>query len=202
MNTQTTFRSNNNNKYIQPNRQRNNQVQIPLNLTKKKELKKEFSLEGSINAFPTLSRIDNNNHQTPILSFANATKTEKKEIVNVNVSDTIPGWIHIRKNNGKIEYKEGIPTNRYPFSYDNFDFKLGSAMFKNRLAREQYERDNEIDRLGDLSLYYGEKTLYELFDDEEELMMNENYDDSLSSSEQSDYDDSNDIIANKFENNN
>jgi hypothetical protein len=187
MNTQTTFRYNK-----------------PSNPTKKKEPKKEFSLEGNLNAFPTLTRSDNNNNKQSILSFANATKSEKKEITIENVSDAIPGWIHIRidNNNGKIQYKEGKPTNRYPCSDDNFDFKLGSAMFKNRLAREQYERNNDIARLGDFSEYYGEKTLYEMYADEEQSLLSEKYDDSLSSSDQSDYDDYHDNNNNKFENTN
>jgi hypothetical protein len=207
----STVNNNNINKYIPPNR-KNNTVSPdtitklnPSKLTKKKEPKKEFSLEDQTNAFPSLSRsdIDNNNNR-PILSFANATKAEKIKPTEDTTSDIIPGWIHIRKSDGTIEYKEGPPTTRYPCSYDNYDVKLSSAMFKNRLAKDQYERDNDISRLGDLSEYYGEKTLYEMFADEDRLLYSTRDNENSSSSEYSDYDDyyDNTLFENKFESTN
>ena len=52
-----------------------------------------------------------------------------------------------------------------------------------RLAIEQYERDNDIIRLGDLSQYYGEKTIYEMFEEEERLINNQPETDNSSSSD-------------------
>uniref|UniRef100_A0A6C0IIA8 Uncharacterized protein n=1 Tax=viral metagenome TaxID=1070528 RepID=A0A6C0IIA8_9ZZZZ len=193
MKTSTAFQ--NNNKYIPPNRQSFT--------TKKKELKKEFSLESQASAFPSLSRNDNDKINKPLLSFANATKTKQtEEVVTAVVSDVLPGWIHIRNNNGKLECKAGKPTTRYPCSDDHIEVKLSNAMINNRLAKAQYERDNDVNRLGDLSQYYGAKTLLELFADEEEAMQNTTDNDNLSSSEYSDYEDSNNIFGNKFENSN
>jgi hypothetical protein len=198
MNTSSAFQNNNNNKnknkYIPPNRQ-----SFP---TKKKELKKEFSLESQASAFPTLSRNDNDKLNKPILSFANATKTKQPEVTAAVVSDVLPGWICIRNNNGKIEYKLGEPSTRYPCSDDHMELKLSNDMINNRLAKAQYERDNDVTQLGDLSRYYGAKTLLELFADEEEAMQNTIDNDNVSSSEYSDYEDYNNVFANKFENSN
>ena len=180
-----------NNKYIPPSK---------TNLTKKKEPKKEFSLKEHDAAFPALTT--SNNNLKPLLSFANATKN--KEVSNgptdVIKSDVIPGWVHIRTNNGKIEYKYGRSTDRYRCSDDNFENRLSSIMCNNRLAKEQYERNNDIYRLGDLSEFYGEKTIYELFEEEEFLLYNNNSDSDNSSSSETEYESYFDTYENnKFE---
>jgi hypothetical protein len=180
------------NKYVPPSK---------LNLTKKREPKKEFSLtEHEESAFPALT-ISNNNLK-PLLSFANATKNKEvnKDTTDLITSDVIPGWVHIRLNDGKIEYKYGKSTDRYRCSDDNFENRLSSIICKNRLAKEQYERDNDIYRLGDLSDYYGEKTIYELFEEEENLLYNNNSDSDNSSFSETEYESYVDTYENnKFE---
>jgi hypothetical protein len=47
------------------------------------------------------------------------------------------------------------------------DIRLGNILVKYRLAKEQYSRNCDIERLGDLSEYYDMKTLQEQFADEE-----------------------------------
>ena len=182
----------NNNKYVPPSKKHlpqsntSSQSNTSLNLTKKKEPKKEFLLKpNDDSAFPTLNSLTSSTNLKPLLSFANATKKEVIQETADFVSDVEPGWIHIRKNNntGKIEYKYGKSTVRYPCSNDNFEQRLSRIIFNNRLAIEQYERDSDIIRLGDLSEYYGEKTIYEMFEEEERLLNNQNDSDNSSSSE-------------------
>lgn len=184
---------------------------FPSSLTKKKEPKKEFSILSQSTSFPILATSSDksqNAHVTRVkMSFANAAKQQdlEKQPDQQQQEKTQPGWIHIRNNNGKIEYKNGAQTERYPCSDDNFEVRLGNIMFKNRLAKEQYERDNDIFRLGDLSEFYGEKTVFEIYADEERRIyksnsnkFTDNDNDNASSSSDSDYDDY--INYNKFEN--
>jgi hypothetical protein len=163
------------NKYVPPSKKQQT------TFTQKKEPKKEFSLNANETAFPALNQLRKPNNLKPLLSFANAAKTQIKQSDSPIVSDVIPGWVHIRNNNGKIEYKYGKPTNRYPCSRDNFENIVSRIVFNNRLAKEQYERDNDINRLGDLSEYYGEKTIYEMFLEEERLLYVNSSDNSSSS---------------------
>ena len=167
-----------NNKYVPPSKKHISNSNTSLNLTKKKEPKKEFQLKADDDlAFPTLNPSTQSTNQKPVLSFANATKKEvNKQRVDI-VSDVKPGWVHIRKHNGKIEYKYGKVTECLPYYNDN------NSIFNNRLAKEQYERDSDIIRLGDLSEYYGKKTIYEQFEDEERLLNNQNDSDNSSSSD-------------------
>jgi len=167
-----------------------------LNLTKKKEPKKEFSLTGNSNAFPTLNQVAKNNNARTLLSFANATKTELQQPTESVVNDVMPGWVNIRRNNGKIEYKYSKPSNRYPSLADNDEHVLSNIILKYRLAKEQYVRDNDIARLGDLSEYYGEKTIYEMFEEEERQIYHYDSDNNSSSSDM-EYD----VYIDTYENN-
>jgi hypothetical protein len=185
MQKHTNQSTNTNSKYVPPSKKHVShtntslQTNTSLNLTKKREPKKEFLLNPDDNsAFPTLNPLTASTNLKPALSFANATKKElDKERVDI-VSDVKPGWVHIRKHKGKIEYKYGKATEIFPYYNDN-----NNSIFNNRLAIEQYERDSDIIRLGDLSEYYGEKTIYEMFEEEERLMNNTNDSDNSSSSE-------------------
>ena len=147
--------SNQDNKYIQPRYR---------TLTKKTELKKEFSIKAIENEFPSLQN-KNIGKNINIMSFANATKTEvlkEKEIEH----EVIPGWVHIYYNKGKIEYKYGEPSNRYSF-VDDSERINSRMMFNYRLAKDQYEIDNDVARLGDLSEYYGDRPLKEMYEEYE-----------------------------------
>ena len=75
------------------------------------------------------------------------------------------------KKNGKIEYIFGEPVisdNQIKLEYQE-DQRLGSILFKYRIAREQYHRDMDIERLGDLSEFYGEPTLIEMYANDSNL---------------------------------
>jgi len=170
-------------------------------LTKKKEPKKEFSLKINDNsAFPSLNQLTTSGKLKPLLSFANATKKEVNKETKDLVGDIIPGWLYIRKQNGKIEYKYGKATDRYPCSDDNFEQRLGKIIFYSRISKEQYERDNDIIRLGDLSEFYGENTLYESFEEEERLLYSNVSETEYSSSSDAEYESYCDTYDNnKFE---
>ena len=58
---------------------------------------------------------------------------------------------------------------------DDEDALLDRRLVKYRLAKEQYERDNDVLRLGDYSEYYNIKSLQEQFDEEEITMLKQEY---------------------------
>lgn len=156
-------------KYIPPNKQ-----STLTNSTVEKAPKKttyankEFSLLEQSDAFPSLSTYKDVNSQN-IKSFANATKTEMSKPQKI-ISDVKPGWVHIRKHNNVVEFKYGAPSDRNPFPCEISDIRLGEILVKHRLAKEQYDRECDIERLGDLSEYYGEQTAQEQFEEDERLM--------------------------------
>ena len=163
---------------------------------------KEFSLAAHATAFPTLQQASNNSPVKPLLSFAHATQTELKSATAPTINTVLPGWVYIRYNNGEVEYKYGQPSNRYPLTTAS-EHRLSQLLLKYRLAKEQYLRDADIDRLGDCSAYYGAQTIYDLFAEEERLRSRsrEDYYDSHSSSSELDYDGYVETFANnKFEN--
>ena len=126
--------------------------------TKKKELKKVFALATEL--FPSLGETmsKNANH---LLSFSSIA-AKKIEQPKKEKAEVAPGWVHIRKNKGKIEYKYGALL---PLDYKAMERKetiLGNLLFKYQMASQQYERDMDVVRLGDLSEYYEKPTLAEL----------------------------------------
>jgi hypothetical protein len=135
--------------------------QIPI--AKKTALKKEFAEAFNPSAFPALGETMTNTKSrgTPI-SFSSA--AAKKVIVPKieKVAEVVPGWVHIRRHQGIIQYKYGAPiSNAAAQAHD--DVILGAILFKYQIAREQYERDRDVERLGDLSEFYGEPTLAEIY---------------------------------------
>jgi len=134
----------------------------PLPSTKKTALKKEFAIEQS--AFPSLGETikKNTNAGTPIsFSSAAAKKIEPPKVIKI---DVLPGWVHIRHHVGQIQYKYGEPVLKTNEERD--EEILSRIIVKNRIAREQYDRNREIDRLGDLSEFYGQPTLAEIYENE------------------------------------
>jgi hypothetical protein len=130
--------------------------------TKKTALKKEFALEPT--AFPSLGDVRTPaNRGTPI-SFSSAA-AKKIEAPKAAVADVLPGWVHIRKHLGKIEYKYGKAVLRYD-DEERAEQILSQIIVKNRIAREHYDRTRDIERLGDLSEFYGQPTLAELYENE------------------------------------
>ena len=167
---------------------------------KKNELKKEFSLA---NEFPTLgetikpkhnsqSNSSNSNssnsttttelkNREKIISFSSIASTkviEKKDTTATEETKLLPGWVYIRKNNNKtgtMEYKyveSPISQHELELAYQENE-RLGRILFKYRIAREQYQRDMDVERLGDLSEFYGEPSLIEMYDNDSNLHFNE-----------------------------
>ena len=136
--------------------------------TKKKEPKKEFAIDQ--NSFPSLATTVKKSASsgTPIsFSSAAAKKVEAPIIVKV---DVLPGWVHIRRYEGKIQYKYGKEVSK---PADESDAVMSRIILKNRIAREQYDRDREIDRMGDLSEYYGQPTLAEIYENDLEITVDD-----------------------------
>lgn len=150
----------------------------------KKELKKEFSTSDHT-LFPSLGETLKRNNNNP-LSFSSAA-SKKIEQTEVKKADVEPGWVHLRKNNnGQIEYKYGAPRPRDYKALANETVVLGNLLFKYRLEREQYERDSDIMRLGDLSEFYGEPTLAEQYENDVAALYEEKNTNNDSYSEGSD----------------
>ena len=156
----------------------------PPSRTEKKELKKEFSTNDHT-LFPSLGETLKKNNNNP-LSFSSAA-SKKIEAPQVKKADVEPGWVHLRKNeNGQVEYKYGTPK---PIDYKTLNKEavtLGNILFKYRVEREQYERDMDILRLGDLSEFYGEPTLAEQYENDSAALYEEKNTNNDSYSEGSD----------------
>ena len=151
-----------------------------LSSTKKKEPQKVFSLENDKSLFPSLGETFKKYANNP-LSFSSAAAKEIEK-PNIIKADVAPGWVHIRRRNGKTEYKYGIPVPRFD-NREREEIMFNNMLFKIRMEEQQYERDMDILRLGDLSEYYGEPTLAEIHDYE---MLNKKNDEDYSSSDESD----------------
>jgi len=176
--------------YIPPSLRYKNVSSARPTSTKKNEPKKELLLAD---AFPTLSetikKCKNNassnassisKNKEPIsfssMTSKKASKENKTTTIQMPEQNILPGWVYIQKKNGKIEYKFGEPVisdNQIKLEYQE-DRRLGSILFKYRIEREQYERDMDIERLGDLSEFYGEPTLIEIYANDSDL--NNHYD--------------------------
>ena len=81
--------------------------------------------------------------------------------------EVLPGWVHIRYHQGKIQYKYGEPISR-DAEAERAEHIRSRIILKNRIAREDYDRTRHIERLGDLSEYYGQMTLAELYENDVE----------------------------------
>ena len=184
--------NNNNNKksaYVPPNkRQLANKVTASPR-AEKKELKKELQLNNSA-SFPTLSGSSLSPQQkNPAISFSSAV-AKRIEAEEVKKSDVDPGWVHIRKHKGIIQFKNGplVPFIDYTEQEDKF---ICDKLYKYRLARQQYDQDMDVARLGDLSDYYGEPTLVEIqeaYEEEEKYWASKNNNGNNDSDESGDSD--------------
>ena len=134
--------------------------------TKKRELKKEFAIDAA--AFPTLGDTikKTKTSGTPIsFSSAAAKKVETPKEVQI---DVLPGWVHIRRTEGKIQYKYGKPVERID-DEERIDQIMNRIILKNRIEREEYDRSRDIECLGDLSEFYGQPTLAEIYENSLEI---------------------------------
>ena len=130
--------------------------------TKKTALKKEFAIEP--NAFPSLGdTIKNPSSRGTPISFSSAA-AKKVALPPVEIIDVLPGWVHIRRHAGQIQYKYGKMKYLSAADEERADEITSRIILKNRIAREEYDRNVNIERLGDLSEYYGQPTLAEMFE--------------------------------------
>ena len=178
-NSNNSNSNNNKSAYVPPNKRQlaNNVTASPR--TEKKELKKELQLNNST-SFPQLSTssLSSTQQKNPAISFSSAVakriEADKEE---VKKSDVQPGWVHIRKHKGIIQFKNGTPVPFKDYSEQEDKF-ICDKLYKYRLARQQYDQDMDVVRLGDLSDYYGEPTLVEIqeaYEEEENYWASKNY---------------------------
>ena len=144
--------------------------------------------------FPTLLLVSKNNNnknkkgqpqaassssspKQPVFSFASALNNEKikeedtvqhssSNAANEETDDPAPGWVAIKRIDGKINYKYGKMTDAYTsmlLAKQKYERRLEKIYFKRRLDQLQYERDILNDLLGDLSPYWGVKPLNEIY---------------------------------------
>jgi len=174
--------------YMPPSFRSKNPAPSATNPTQKTALKKGFALEA--NAFPSLGDTIKKSAPsgTPI-SFSSAAAKKVTPPPVKEVSEVLPGWVHIRKQAGQIQYKYGKPISR-PDDEARLEQILSRIILTNRIAREQYDRNIELERLGDLSEFYGQPSLAEMYENEEFAMNHGNND----SGTDSDYDYANDYL--------
>jgi hypothetical protein len=152
--------------YVSPAmRFKNTAIAAPSTGTKKTALKKEFAIDDQM-AFPTLATTIKKPELrgTPI-SFSSAASKKIEAPVVVKL-DVLPGWVLIRRLGGQIQYKYGKPILRNDEEERRAEEIKSRIILNNRIAREQYDRDREIERLGDLSEFYGQLTLVEMFEND------------------------------------
>jgi hypothetical protein len=148
----------------------------------KRIAKKVFSADAS--SFPTLNETIKSS-STAKFNFSAAAKKINNPVLELE-REVPPGWVHIRRHQGKIEYKYGLPVKKISedeayYAEEMADRRFNNCMLKYRLAREQYDIDRDIERLGDLSIHYSNnQTLTEKYEEIEREMNNHN----LSSSEE------------------
>ena len=120
---------------------------------------------------------DNNKNKKEIFSFASALNNEVSEAIKEVVikeaaigqeaeAITKPGWVYIKRIDGKINYKYGEMTDAYVnmlLEKQKYERRLDRIYFKRRLDHLQRERDIMNDLLGDLSPYCGTRPLNERF---------------------------------------
>jgi len=165
-----------------PNNNNNNNnkpMQQTLN-TRLNKKEKTFNLTNEVikESFPTIGNsLGVNNKErtsaTTTTNFSSAIKNSKsdnnkesKTSYQENDNDILPGWVYIRRHNGNIEYKYGKERlNDYlEKAFIRETLKHDRLILKYMIAREQWDRDREIDHLGSLSPYYNEPTIKEKLD--------------------------------------
>ena len=161
---QTNNSNSKSNSYVPPNK-REKPAAYPR--AEKKELKKEFSANDSA-LFPTLGETIKKTSQACPISFSSAAAKKIEAPPPPIKSEVAPGWVHIRKHNGLIQYKYGPEISKKDYTEEEDKF-LSNVLLKYRLERQQYENDMDVERLGDLSEYYGEPTLVEIQEEYERM---------------------------------
>ena len=119
---------------------------------------------------------------TPLQAKSFASVAKRVEVVDKvipYVSDVKPGWVHIRRHKGMIQFKYNM-TNRNTSTLEDVIYeekRLGNYLFTRRVTLQQEERDIQNEMLGDLSPFWNTKTILEMHDDSEDLQEGD-YEDS------------------------
>ena len=140
--------------------------------------KKNKKYDNDINLFPVLlkeqekeqSKNSQKKTTTTTLSFAALVNNEKNIEVTLPLKEeeeaVMPGWVLIKKINGKINYKYGIMSDAYVnmiLENKRQEKEDNKKSFKKRLAQLQWDRDILNNLLGDISPHWKTKTLYETY---------------------------------------
>jgi hypothetical protein len=167
--TNTNVKSTSTSNYVPPSLRNKNVNTAPLSASvpsrvvpwaKKTALKKEFAMD--LQTFPALQHAKKVEYRGTPISFSSAAAKKVEAPIAAKV-DVLPGWVHIRSHAGKIQYKYG---EHVAPRYDNNEQIMSRIILKNRIEREQYDRDRDIDALGDLSEFYGQMTLADLYEND------------------------------------
>jgi hypothetical protein len=195
-----------NNKYVPPSKRNGREQEkgsnsssqpyrksTPIN-TQKREPKKEFSINAVPHEFPGLSQTTTQTVKNPVNNFSKAASSQKTinnpSNENKDTENSLPGWVYININKsndaqGMYNYKYvDIEYSKLKIMHDQSikdDEKLGNILFNHRIIKEQNIRDIDIDRLGDLSKFYGKPTISEEY--ENDTLLNELNDESYYSSD-------------------
>ena len=168
-------------KYSPPSKQKTNNTNNTNNTSNINKKNKKY--ENDINSFPVLLKEQEKDKEksntsqkksTTTLSFAALVNNEKniektlalKEEEAKEKEAVMPGWVLIKKINGKINYKYGIMSDAYVnmiLENKRQEKEDNKNSFKKRLAQLQWDRDILNDLLGDISPHWNTKTLYETY---------------------------------------
>ena len=154
----------------------------------KTEPKKEFQVTseafpslGGANDFPPLGaakeeKKEGNDGEKKI-NFASVTRGEDKpEQTKIVVDDVKPGWVRLRRDpqTKEVIIEHGPPT-QWQLDEPIRRKREQQRKLREMLERWQADRDEQNELYGDMSPYWGMKSLLEPSDDEEEYLSDESY---------------------------
>jgi hypothetical protein len=166
-------------KYIPPSQRQPPTQQTISQSTEEKAPKKRHYEEQKEEEFPSLT-IACNAFINPTMSFASIMKKVEEKLKPLE-NPYKPGWLYIKrvkqdylqidkdnhnilKPKSLIQFIEGppVPIDEYYLSID-YDQQHSDYLFNKRIASMQEEQDRSIDTLGDLSPYWGQPDVLEVF---------------------------------------
>jgi hypothetical protein len=152
-------------KYIPPHLK--TQTKKTQSTEEKEPRKRHYPEPPKVEEFPELTTT-----VKPGISFASIIKkVEEKPLVKVNVLK--PGWVYIKRSTPTaptkaksiIEFREGplVENTSYILSEEYDDKVTTNNIFNDRINRMQEEQDKYNTILGDLSPYWGQPEILEVF---------------------------------------
>ena len=123
---------------------------------------------------------DDDDDDDHINRFVNQPEPDKnkEEDSSPSPSPFKPGWLYMKKNpwGPGILFQPGPPSNRFPLTKNNKpnqyekETKRNQALFRYRIALEQYQMDSLNECLGDLSPYWNFPPALEKYDAYEDFV--------------------------------